>query len=121
MVTIGGLVRRERLRRQERQVDAAARFGVSQSTYSRWESGAIQPDDRHFAAIGRYVGIGVEDLWEAAHGEGGSAAAAAAAHDALLAQIDALRSEIEDLRRQLAEVGVDVPAATSPAVPVSHT
>jgi transcriptional regulator with XRE-family HTH domain len=54
-----------RKRHQHRQVDAAAHFGVGQSSYARWELGDAVPDVRHYARMADYLGVTIADVWTA--------------------------------------------------------
>jgi transcriptional regulator with XRE-family HTH domain len=54
-----------RKRHHHRQVDAAAHFGVAQSSYARWELGDTSPDVRHYARLADYLGVTIGDVWTA--------------------------------------------------------
>lgn len=60
----GERLRRERLRRKLSQREAAARFGVSQPSYYRWESGQIEPATRYRRDIADWLGITLDELFE---------------------------------------------------------
>ncbi|MEO1065356.1 MAG: helix-turn-helix transcriptional regulator [Actinomycetota bacterium] len=64
---LGELLRRERRRRGETQAQAAARFGIAQPSYHRWESGENRPDDEKFTQIGGYLGISAEEVLRVVH------------------------------------------------------
>jgi len=92
-LALGEALRRERTRRKERQADAATRFGVSQPSYHRWESGENRPDDAQFADVARYLGMTVAEVWELVHGA-----------DAAPVSLEALRGQVAAVERDLADV-----------------
>ncbi len=92
MSKLGELLRRERTRRGERQVDAAARFGISQASYHRWESGENRPSDEQFATVGNFLGLHVDDVWKLVH------------HGEEPTSLDATRQEVAELKRDVADL-----------------
>lgn len=88
---IGSLLRAERAKRAETQATAAARFGITQPSYGRWEAGRHDPSDEHFDTIASYLGVEVGAVWQAVHGTPA---------DEVLSpreNVDALRADIEEL------------------------
>ena len=92
MSAFGEALRRERSRRKERQRDTAARFGVSQPSYHRWESGENLPDDELRQKVAEYLGITVGEVWELMHNESAPAS------------LEALHQDIADLQRDIADI-----------------
>jgi len=90
---LGERLRRERLRRNELQAPAAARFNVTQPSYSRWESGKIFPDEKHYSDIAQYLGLTVEEVWSLMN-DG----------DPRPISLDSLKSEIADLKRDIVDL-----------------
>ena len=90
---IGELLRRERLRRDQLQDQAALRFGITQPSYSRWENGQIFPDDKHFAEVANFLGLQLEDVWEMVNG-----------NDPRPVSLEALKTEIAELKRDIADL-----------------
>lgn len=52
-----------RLQRRLLQRDVAARLGVSQQTYSKYESGVVLPDPATRTRIAQALGVAVRVLW----------------------------------------------------------
>jgi transcriptional regulator with XRE-family HTH domain len=100
MTTLGELLRKERLRRKERQIDTASRFAISQPSYWRWESDKGQPDDSQFGRIAEYLGITTEEVWELVHAQPATQLSLSAIQEAVLE----LRRDVDDMRVQLAEL-----------------
>lgn len=92
-VELGEMLRRERMRRKERQRDTCARFGVSQPSYAKWESGT-RPDDSRLADIASFLGLQLEEVWRMTHGE----SKAPATLDELRVKMADLERDIKDLR-----------------------
>lgn len=92
-IELGEMLRRERIRRKERQRDTAARFGVSQPSYAKWESGT-RPDDSRLADIASFLGLQLEEVWRMTHG----ASKAPATLDELRARMADLERDVQDLR-----------------------
>jgi transcriptional regulator with XRE-family HTH domain len=113
LVPLGEQIRRERTRRGDTKKDAAARFGISQSTFFRWESGEDRPDDDTFGAIGRYLGRRVDDVWEVAHG----ADAQIDASEAMRLEIAALWRMVDTQRDALADLQAEVHGAVPGSLP----
>ena len=99
MSQLGEALRRERQRRSEKQRDTARRFGVSQPSYHRWESGASVPADEQRQAIANFLGVTVQELWEMIH-----RSASPTTLDGLQAEVAELKRDIADLRDTLAQV-----------------
>jgi transcriptional regulator with XRE-family HTH domain len=117
-VPLGEQIRRERSRRGDTKKDAAARFGISQSSYFRWESGEDRPEDDMFGAIGRYLGKRVDDVWEVAHGADAQIDASEAMRleiAALWRVVDIQRDALVDLQAEVRRVATPVTKATNPA------
>lgn len=112
---LGELLRRERTRRSERQVDTAARFGITQPSYHRWERGDSRPDDAHFAEVARFLGIKVDEVWQLVHG----ASPEPTSLNQLREQVDGLQRDIDDLRTLVRELmhSIVEAAAAEPAPP----
>jgi transcriptional regulator with XRE-family HTH domain len=110
-VTLGELIRRERTRRGDTKQDTAARFGISQASYFRWESGEDRPDDDTFAAIGRYLGRKVDEVWELAHGGD----ARPDTMEAMRLEIAALWRMVDTQRDALADLKAEVRSVRLPA------
>jgi transcriptional regulator with XRE-family HTH domain len=53
---VGDLIRRKRSKRYSRQIAFATALGVSQSTVSRWESGAAYPDYASACLLQKHLG-----------------------------------------------------------------
>lgn len=92
-------LRRERVRRHERQEDTAARFGISQPSYWRWEAGKGLPNDRFFAAVADFLGMTTEEVWQLAYGDEKPQSLSN-----LTEMISGLQRDIDDLRSRLAKV-----------------
>lgn len=110
---LGERLRRERTRRDERQIDAANRFGISQPSYYRWESGEARPDDSQFELIGRYIGVPVDEVWELLHGE----KAEPPSLTGLREQIGSVERDVADLKATINELTAIVHAFTTPPEP----
>lgn len=93
MSELGERLRRERVRRGDRQMDVAARMGISQPSYHRWEVGENYPDDRQFAKVAGYLGCTTEEVWRMVHGDEAPASLSRVQDD-----VEALRRDVEDLR-----------------------
>jgi transcriptional regulator with XRE-family HTH domain len=109
-VTLGELIRRERTRRGDTKQETAARFGISQASYFRWESGEDRPDDDTFAAIGRYLGRPVDEVWELAHGGD----ARPDTMEAIRLEIAALWRMVDTQRDALADISAEVRSLHGP-------
>lgn len=92
---LGERLRRERKRRHETQAEAAARFGVNQSSYHRWEDGTNRPDGTQFPEIGKYIGASLAEIHQMVFESAEPSSLAL-----LQEQIEQLRRDIEDLRVQ---------------------
>lgn len=57
-----------KLRRQFGQARLAAMVGVSQQTYSKYESGQLVPDSATQATIARFFNVPVRRIWPKANG-----------------------------------------------------
>jgi transcriptional regulator with XRE-family HTH domain len=116
-VALGELIRRERERRGETEHEAAARFCISELSYFRWESCMDRPEDDTFAAIARYLGLRVDEVWEMAHGADtrpDSTEAMRMEIAALWRMVDAQRDALAALRADVESVLVPVPAGDRP-------
>lgn len=97
--SLGERLRRERRRRKETQAQTAARFGVSQPAYHRWETGQNQPESDRYAQIASYLGFKVEELWQLVHD-----AAPPLTLATLEERVNELARDIDDLRQVVADV-----------------
>lgn len=86
-------LREARRRRDETQTEAAARFGITQPSYSRWELGQSSPSEQHLDALASFLGMAPDDL------------------DRLLGReadgddpLEAVRAELAALQREVAEL-----------------
>ena len=114
---LGERLRRERLTRDETQAETAARFGIGQSSYHRWESGDAEPRPNRYAAVGEFLGIpgtevyaliksehvptSLEDIRRRIQGLQRELLDNAAATGSLRKEIGAQRLEIDSLRADL--------------------
>lgn len=62
---LGAWLRWKRRQRTQTQAEAAAHFGVSQATYSRWEIGEHQPASARYGAVAEYLESDVAAVWAA--------------------------------------------------------
>ena len=116
-VPLGESIRRERARRGDTKAEAAARFGIPQSTYFRWESGEDTPEDDTFAAIARYLGLKADEVWVMAHGaheELDSLEAMRLEIAALWRMVDVQRDALAALEAEVRSVVVPVPSDDGP-------
>jgi transcriptional regulator with XRE-family HTH domain len=97
---LGERLRRERLRRKERQEETAERFGVSQPNYSRWENGEYRVSQGHFAKVAEFLGLTVAEVWTMANSEEPPTSL-----EMVRQEIDALKRDISDLRGQIGTLG----------------
>jgi|GEM_PF-5638555 len=95
--TVGEALRRERLRRGENQRQAATRFGVSQPSFYRWESGDTVPSDEHRREIAAYLGLSGDDFFKLLHRE------EPVSFTSLEARVHDLERDVRELRSALAE------------------
>ncbi|WP_116996284.1 helix-turn-helix domain-containing protein [Desertimonas flava] len=108
---LGERLRRERLRRKERQIDTAERFGIHQASYARWETGHNRPDDDRFAVIADYLGLEIEEVWSLVHKD----APEPTSLDGLNRRVDEMARDIADLRSLIGELrSVITSTATMP-------
>jgi transcriptional regulator with XRE-family HTH domain len=136
---LGEALRRERRRRKERQIDTASRFGISQPSYARWESGEHDPDDQHFGAIADFTGLALSDVWRMVHHSDAEpltvdklqerllhaeqdwsdvrkvVAATQARLDRLLAELDEDRQRREEIDRRITELASMIGEAAAAA------
>lgn len=107
---LGERIRRERRRRDERQVDTAARFGVSQATLHRWESGVNKPDVSQFAAVADYLGMSVDEVYFLA-----MEAPKPSTLTGLQSEVDTLRRDLAVLADRLSEAMARIDQLEHPA------
>lgn len=88
-------LRRERVRRGENQRQTAARFGVSQPSYFRWETGDTLPRDQHWSQVAGFLGMSVDDLYFLIHDE-----EPPSSHTNLDERMSALERDIVDIKEQ---------------------
>ena len=93
MSYLGEALRRERHRRGEKQRQTAQRFGVSQPSYHRWESGVSLPADEQRHLVAEFLGVTVQELWEMIHEE-----APPVTLEELQQEMSAVRRDIQDLK-----------------------
>ena len=99
MSELGERIRRERLRRGERQIDTAERFDVSQATLHRWEAGLNRPDVERLAAVADYLGMKVDEIYHLAMDT-----PMPISLTNVQAEVDALRRTLTTTHTELAEV-----------------
>lgn len=87
-------LREARQRRGETQAEVAARFGVTQPSYSRWELGQTSPSGQHLDELSRFMGMEPDDFARLLQGT-------ADPLDAVRAQLAELQREVAELRAQL--------------------
>ena len=93
----GERLRRERRRRGETQSQVAARFGIAQASYQRWEVAGAIPDVDRYADVASYLGVTVENLWEMLSNE-----KPASSLDLVNETVGVLERDIRDLREMIA-------------------
>ncbi len=86
----GARLREARRRRGETQTDAAARFGVTQPSYSRWELGQSSPSVEQFDALAGFLGMTPDEFDRLLQGT--------------IDPLDAVRAELAELQREVAEL-----------------
>ena len=93
--------------------EAAAMFGVHQSTYTRWEQGGFFPEGPKAVAVARWLGMPVEDLYRLRSPETGEPVTTAEVIVRLreleqnrredLAKIEALEDAVGQIARRLGD------------------
>jgi len=99
MNSLGEALRRERQRRSELQRDAASRFGVSQPSYHRWESGESVPADESRQAVAEYLGMTIQEVWELIYDT-----APPISLESVQQDVAEIRRELADLKRKIDEL-----------------
>jgi transcriptional regulator with XRE-family HTH domain len=97
---LGERLRRERLRRKERQEETADRFGVSQPNYSRWENGEYKVSQGHFAEVAEFLGVTVAEVWTMVNSEEPPTSL-----EIVRQEVEALKRDVTDLRSQIGALG----------------
>jgi len=96
MTAFSEALRRERLRRGENQRHVAARFGVSQPSYYRWENGEATPRDKYRPAVAAYLGLDSPRLTKLLY-----ETEEPATYTEMMERIAALERDVADLKEQL--------------------
>ncbi len=103
-LSFGEILRRERTRRGETQLQTAARFGVSQAGYSRWENGTAYPSDKHWKKMAGFLGMKIDELYAMFNEQEGIDAKDPMTLHKLAEDVAALERVIEGLTERLAAV-----------------
>ena len=74
----------------EPQTEAAARVGITQPAYSRWELGQSSPSEQHLDALAGFFGMAPDDLDWLLQGNADP--------------LEAVRAELAELQREVAEL-----------------
>lgn len=99
---LGTMIRRRRRSEKLRQVDLATRFGIDQSTLSKWEVGAQRPEPHHMGNIAEFLRISKEEAFTAYLQDASPDAEASSV--SLGEQLEGLRNDVADIRRLLTEL-----------------
>jgi transcriptional regulator with XRE-family HTH domain len=96
---LGNRLRNERKTRDMTQKDVAARFGITQSSYSRWENGISPPHDDQFAEVAAYIGVTTGEVWQMVYDSEEPVSL-----KLLQDEMAALRRQMTDMRKQALEI-----------------
>jgi transcriptional regulator with XRE-family HTH domain len=96
---LGNRLRNERKTRDMTQSEVAERFGITQSSYSRWENGISPPHDDQFAEVAAFIGVTTGEVWQMVYDSEEPVSL-----KLLQDEMAALKRQMSDMRRQAQDV-----------------